>query len=67
MVRMAKCPTKIRVYGSKGMANRNVGVRLARKRSKVRFVGKEILYAVKGGMYLEYTLEDNACRTKGLT
>ena len=67
MVRMAKCPTKIRVYGSKGMTNRNVGVRLARKRSKVRFVWKEILYAVKGGMYLECMIEDNACRTKGLT
>lgn len=47
MVRMAKCPTKIRVYGSKGMTNRNVGVRLARKRSKVRLVGRKFSMPLK--------------------
>jgi|GEM_PF-3135562 len=53
MVRMAKCPTKIRVYGSKGMTARNGGVQNARKWGKVRFVWKEIPCAVTGGTYPE--------------
>lgn len=42
MVRMALCPTKIRVYGSKRMTDRNVGVQYARKRGGVKVVSMKL-------------------------
>jgi hypothetical protein len=55
MVRMAKSPTKIRVYGSKRMTDRNVGVQIARKRGGVIVVCSETPCVVTGGTYPKFT------------
>ena len=63
MVRMAKSPTKIRVYGSKRITDRNIGVQYARNRGRVKIV------AMKHPILLQAVCIciDNGCRAKGLT
>ena len=56
MVRMAKNPTKIRVYGSKRMTDRNVGVQIARKRGGVRVISMKLPVPLQAVRILNFYL-----------
>ena len=56
MVRMAKSPTKIRVYGSKRMTDRNVGVQIARKRGGVRVISMKLPVPLQAVRILNFYL-----------